>query len=244
MSPDPERWLLVSDVDDTLLGDDEALVKLTAALQAVRARLVLAYNSSRPCASLRRSLLEHPLLPQPDYLIGALGTEIEQGKDGPAFEACTRRLAAEWRRETIAALMERLGFEAHADEFQTPLKASYHVPGDDQHQYVLEQLDHRGVRVKVIFSGGKNLDIIPFGAGKGNAADYLRNMLDFSPERVVVAGDSGNDREMFILPFKGIVVANAATELKALSDWRIYHAQASHAAGVLEGLQHWGVLES
>jgi sucrose-phosphate synthase len=58
----------------------------------------------------------------------------------------------------------------------------------------------------------------------------------------VVAGDSGNDVEMFVAPFRGIVVGNADEDLKRLSGPHIYKAEKAHAAGLLEGLRYWGVL--
>lgn len=240
-------WLFVSDVDDTLLGDDQALVTLADALAAARARLVLAYNSSRPCASLRRSLAEQAHLPRPDYLIGALGTEIQRFLDGnsvseQAIAAYARQLTGGWQRDKIAALMDSLGFAAHADEFQTPLKASYHVPGEAHYRRVLEQLERHGVQANVIFSNNQNLDIIPAGADKGTAVDFLRTTFGLSIGQVVVAGDSANDVAMFQRGFKGIAVANADNQLKTLTGPQIYHARASHAGGVLEGLRHWGVV--
>ncbi|MCJ7432204.1 MAG: HAD family hydrolase [Anaerolineales bacterium] len=237
-----KNYLFVSDVDDTLLGNNQSLAKLTATLNAARDQIVIAYNSSRPCASIRKSLEEQVHLPQPDYLIGALGTEIQDTCHGEAIGAYTNQWVADWKRNEVAALMNRLGFAAHEDEFQTPFKASYHVLGDAQYQRVLEHLKREGIRAKVIFSSGKDIDIIPAGAGKGTAVESLRVMRGFNVEQVVVAGDSVNDREMFLHSYRGIVVGNADTHLKALTGPLIYHAQKYHAAGVLEGLRHWGVL--
>ena len=244
MSKSSKCCLLVSDVDDTLLGDEHALAELAKALEAVRGQIVLAYNSSRPCASLKKSLAEHENLSQPDYLIGALGTEMEHFGSGEAVSAYSHQLADSWRRDEIAALMSKLGYAAHDREFQTPFKASYHVPGHEQYLHVLDQLDRAGIVAKVIYSGNKDLDIIPAGADKGKAVEFLRRLLGFDVEQVLVAGDSANDREMFLYPFKGIIVANADDHMKALHGPNIYHSQACHAAGVLEGLRHWGVLHS
>lgn len=241
-NPLASRFLFVSDMDDTLLGDDMALGKLADALMAVREQIVIVYNSSRPCASLRESIAQNNNLLKPDYLIGALGTEIEQFTTGKTISAYSLKLTEGWRRDEIAALMERLGFAAHAAEFQTAFKASYHVPGVDQYQHVLEHLREAGLDAKVIFSSNKNLDIIPPGADKGKAVIFLHKMLQFRADQVVVAGDSANDREMFLHTFKGILVGNADEALKSLSSPQIHHAASSCAAGVLEGLRHWGVV--
>jgi hydroxymethylpyrimidine pyrophosphatase-like HAD family hydrolase len=44
---------------------------------------------------------------------------------------------------------------------------------------------------------------------------------------------------MFQMGFRGVVVANAQPELRALVGRYIYHAEQAYAAGVLEGVRHW-----
>ena len=238
------HWLFVSDVDDTLLGDDEALARLASALENARDAIQIAYNSSRPIASVLKSIAVQPRLPVPDYVIGALGTEIACAPDWSLLDGYASRLNDDWWRDEIATWMNGLGFQPHADEYQTRFKVSYDVPGEENHRRIVTRLEALGYRVKVIYSGDKNLDIIPAGAGKGEAADYLRRRLGLEVDRVVVAGDSANDRDLFKTSFKGIVVANADRVMQALSGSHIYHTRASYAAGVLEGLQHWGVVGS
>lgn len=240
--PQPSQWLLSSDVDDTLLGDDVALDRLSAELRQARDAITIVYNSSRPCASLRRSLAEQAMLPLPDYLIGALGTEIEYGASAQPVAEYGQTLAQDWPRDAIAAVMRELGFLPHAPEYQTAFKASFDVPGEDNYRRALDRLAQDGHRVKVIFSAGRNFDIIPMAAGKGQAVEFLRRRLGIESDRVIVAGDSANDRDMFVAPFKGIVVANADETLKAVSGPHVYHARSDCAAGVLEGLRHWGAL--
>jgi sucrose-6-phosphatase len=238
------RWLFVSDVDDTLVGDSAALAQLNSALREAGDRIILVLNSSRPCASVRRTLQSVPHLPEPDFLIGALGTEIENCATGQRLAEYDRHIEPAWQRDQVAAITKKLGFTPHDAEFQTPFKASYDIPGAPAYQEVVRQLETAAMRAKVIYSGGRNLDIIPERAGKGTVIAYLRQQLNIPPERVVVAGDSANDLDMFTPPYKGIVVANADVELKQLTGDHIYHARSTHAAGVLEGLQYWQVLNT
>ena len=62
--------------------------------------------------------------------------------------------------------------------------------------------------------------------------------------RVVVAGDTGNDAAMFEQFDRGVVVANAKPELVAFAEslgrGRAYRARQAYAAGVEEGLEHYG----
>lgn len=236
------KWLFVSDVDDTLLGQDSSLRALVLALEQVASTVAIVYNSSRPCASLRRSIETIPSLPVPDYLIGALGTEIQVGPTGRFLSEYSRHVDYAWNRQRVAEVAADQSLVAHADEFQTPFKASFDIPGSAAYHDIARGLEEEALKAKVIFSGGKNLDIIPIRAGKGNAIHFLRRQLEIDPAHVVVAGDSGNDLEMFAAPYKGIIVANADKDLSRLGNDHIYHASAARAAGVLEGLRYWGVL--
>lgn len=238
-------WLFVSDVDDTLVGDEAALISLAAVLEAARPSLTLVYNSSRPCASVRQTLANIPHLPTPDYLVGALGTEIEEGLSGKRLEAYSRHLLdSGWDRARVAAVAEPLAIAPHPEAFQTPFKASYDVAGEEAYREIVAKLEEARLPVKTIFSIGKNMDIIPQTAGKGQAIHYLHAILNINPQQVVVAGDSANDLDMFVPPFKGIVVGNAEAVLRELANEHdnIYQARATHAAGVLEGLRYWGVV--
>lgn len=235
------EWLFVSDVDDTLLGDEEALAVLNAALERARPRVGLALNSSRPCASLHRSLEAHRMLPSPDFLIGALGTEIEDS-DGKRVEGYTRRFADGWDRDAVERLVPETKVLPHRPEYQTPFKISYDVKDAGVVDEVRQRLNAAGITATVLFTHRVAMDIIPDAAGKGAAIEFLRNHLKVGLDRVVVAGDSANDVDMFTDQTRGIVVANADAELKNLAGLHIYRSGRSFAAGVLDGLKHWNVL--
>jgi hydroxymethylpyrimidine pyrophosphatase-like HAD family hydrolase len=139
-------------------------------------------------------------------------------------------------------VLDPLGFVPHQAQFQTPLKVSYTIPDMGAHQHALDRLYASGLRAKTIYSGGGNLDIIPAQAGKGNAIHYLARRLAILRDHVVVTGDSANDLDMFVAPYKGIIVANAEPALKALTGPTMYQARRSFARGVLEGLRFWNLV--
>jgi sucrose-phosphate synthase len=89
-------------------------------------------------------------------------------------------------------------------------------------------------------SQGRLLDVLPLGASKGQALRHLAFTWGIPLDRFLVAGDSGNDRDMLLGDVLGIVVGNHSPELAALRGRpRIYFARGTCAAGVLEGIRHY-----
>jgi sucrose-6F-phosphate phosphohydrolase len=237
--------LLVSDVDDTLLGGPRSgVVALMTALARRPPGFLVAWNSSRPCASLRETLAHHPDLDLPDYQIGALGTEMVHGETGEPVAGYQERFSADtgWNRARIVALVERWHLTPHPAIYQTPFKVSWHLPDPHQLPAITDAVNAAGCQARLILSGGNNLDIIPATAGKQVAITFLAHRHHIPPHHIAVAGDSGNDRDMFIPPWCGIVVGNADPDLQQLTGDHLYHARGHQAEGVLEGLRHWRFL--
>ncbi|MEM8494908.1 MAG: HAD-IIB family hydrolase [Planctomycetota bacterium] len=238
-----DKWLLVSDVDDTLTGDDLAFAELADALANNRDRVRVALNSSRPWASVERTVRDvFPDRFPIDASITAMGTQIRVG-DRPC-EAWDTHLG-DWPRDAIFELMTSFGHRPHADEYQTLRKASFAVPRDQQAD-VRNALAKADLPVRIIASGTDDFDVLPTGAGKDHATRFLHESLELDaghPLRLVVAGDSANDLAMFQAAPRAIAVGNARAELvEAMPVETTFHAKARHAAGVLEGLRHFGVL--
>lgn len=236
--PSPEHWLLVSDVDDTLVGDDEALETF---LDLVRRSkyLTVAVNSSRPHESVMATLRELPAGFTPRAVITALGTEVFV--DGELLESWRSRFRG-FDRRPIDEAMEKLGLTPHAEEMQTPLKGSFSVPRGVPIDLVMEALEKLPVSLRTIVShDGTDLDVIPREAGKGAATLHLAERLGVPMRQLVVAGDSANDVLMFDAVEKAIAVGNAREELLRVADpVKTYFASGGCAAGIIEGLRHWG----
>ncbi len=238
-----EQWLIVSDIDDTLTGDRDALAHLWATIRPRHENIRLVLNSSRPAASVDRTIGDYfPPGFAPDAIITGLGTEIRV--DG-VFLPDWSSLFETWPRQEIVDCVLRFGHELHADEFQTLGKASFSVPDRGAVDTLLAALSARGFPVRALYTGESDLDLIAPDAGKDRAMTFLARYFDVPRGRVVAAGDSGNDLAMFEAADHAIAVGNARRELRhAAPRYKTYFARAPHAAGVLEGLRAFGVLPS
>jgi sucrose-6F-phosphate phosphohydrolase len=232
--------LLVSDLDGTLLGDSRTLDEFVTWYAEERERMRLVYSSGRLLASIRGSIADHRL-PEPDAIICGVGTEIHDLTTGEMIEGWPE-MAFDWSPPLIRSVCEEYDELAEQpSEFLSKFKLSYY--GHGLNESILErltrQLEAVGQEVSLVYSSNRDLDILPAATNKGTAAMYLARRWGIDRRCVIVAGDSGNDLEMFIAGFRGIVVANAQSELRRLHGANVYHAKAKFAAGVLEGLQHW-----
>lgn len=232
------RWLLVTDVDDTLLGDDKAYRDFEQVVSS-SGELIIVLNSSRPVASVQQTLAS--LVPpfRPAAIIGAMGTEISHG--GRFVSDWTQRFG-DWSREPIDEIMSELGFPPHDPEFQTPLKASFAVEGGDARRKARVAISESGYPVKIVASGTSDFDILPPNADKGDATLFAAELLGVPRNRLIVAGDSANDEAMFNVAERGIVVGNARDELRRVVDPKhAYLAARERAHGLLEGLSYYEV---
>ncbi len=230
---------LVCDVDGTLLGDDAALGHFAEWYLQREREIRLVYNSGRFIDSVMESVAT-TLLPTPDAIIGGVGTEIGFPATGNRLTTWWERFH-EWNPDAIAEMLKddpRL--QPQPAEFQSNYKRSYYA-----HNLTPSELDelHRRVSTvssaSLVYSSQRDLDFLPSQANKGTATAFLGCHWGLSYDRIIVAGDSGNDKAMFELGFLGIVVANAQPELQQLADRRIYLSPYSYASGVLDGLRQW-----
>ena len=96
----------------------------------------------------------------------------------------------------------------------------------------------------VLMSANVYLDVLPRGVNKGTTLMRVLRFLGCDIDACIVAGDSVNDHAMFTTGARGIVVANSEPALRAVLGVRpnVYWARETGAGGILEGLQHFGVL--
>lgn len=256
MSGKRPQWVLASDIDNTLTGDEAALQSLSRRLEALRdaGQLFLILSTGRRLVQVLDGFSGESL-PQADAIISQVGTEIylpPYVETMPPLAEWENQLRSTFSRDRALSFLQSIeGVEMQPAHYNTSLKVSAFLhQAPDPHAAArairrrIEEAEEADV-YQVVWSSGMHLDIIPAGAGKGKAILFLLDHLQLEPQQVIVAGDSGNDRAMFDTFPHGIVVANAQPELKALAKEErpgCYFASQPSAAGVAEGLRHFGVL--
>jgi sucrose-6F-phosphate phosphohydrolase len=232
--------LLICDLDGTLLGDDLALDKFAVWYAQARDHFRLAYSSGRFVESVRDSI-DSSSLPEPDAIIGGVGTEIydfTQARQAPMRPPSMLG----WNPHMIRDICEEnRELKPQPQHLLSYYKVSFYGPDLDQSfiDHLARRMAGADQPVTIVYSSNLNLDILPADTNKGSAAAFLARRWQIDPQRVIVAGDSGNDAAMFQVGFRGIVVGNARPDLRSLVAPHIYHATAQFAAGVLEGLDYW-----
>lgn len=238
------EWALVFDLDRTLVGDRVALKQFVEWLRAHKTGLAFGVVTGRKLESALWALRDWGL-EAPDVLISSVGSEIHYGPDWRADAGWENHIRPNWRRDDVARVLETVpGLRPQAHRKLGTYKLSYYVnPKRLPEIATLYGLLHRaGLRAKILYSQSRFLDVLPHRASKGQAVRYLAFKWAIPINRFVVAGDSGTDLDMLTGETLSIVVANHSPEVACLRGREgVFFARHPFAAGVLEGLQHFGV---
>jgi len=237
--------ILFCDIDNTLLGDAEGLRALVERLEGTGDRCAFAVATGRRIDSAVDALKEHGA-PQPEVYVTAVGTEIHYRTQLTPDKEWSRNIDYRWDSNEIAeALSGSPGLELQPKSEQRRHKVSFYIDPRiaPEIQDLEKRLRRKGLRVKVVFSHGQFLDVLPVRASKGLAIRYVADRWGVPMDRVLVAGDSGNDEEMLTGNSLAVVVANYSEELERLRGMdRVYFASKPYAWGVLEGIEHYAFL--
>jgi sucrose-phosphate synthase len=240
---DEKMNVLVTDIDGTLTGDCEGLAEFNEYIARNRKYLVLIYATGRDMIEFMNGITLEGLLP-PDAAILSTGSEIYINTGGSFLPDLNWRdiMKDSWEKEKIESIMKNVT-GAVSQYKSEPFKVCYYAkPGafGGIQAEIEGKLNDAGLLAKIITSHGIYIDILPYRCDKGAAAEYLTKKMGYKKDQVLVAGDSGNDADLFGKFNRGIVVGNAHDELKdRISGLDMYYAGQSCAAGLLEGLKHY-----
>ena len=239
--------MLVCDIDNTLIGDTQAVGGFHDWHDA-QSSILYGIATGRTFHGAQY-LLAREGAPHPAFLIASVGTSIY------IYDTARRHyvrdtqweesLAQNWRRDAINELLAQLPYLRPQGPLEnTPLKLSYfveegrHVTAD-----IRKLLNAAGLEATIVQSHGHYLDILPLKASKGTACDYVRRKLGLQSDQVIVAGDSGNDTEMLRSFKNAIIVGNFSDNIAHLPELsHCYVARGRHATAVLEGVDYFRCL--
>lgn len=183
----PHRFCIVSDLDHTMVDHTDpqyaSLLEFNRIWSAkFRHDSYLVFSTGRSLTSYLELRKDAPLL-TPDLLICSVGTEIYQKTDAglEVDEEWNAELDKGWSRDKIVATAKAhfSELQPQADSEQRPHKVSYHlhsdaVPKSEYVQQLREKLAEQGLDVKVVHSGGSDVDVLPHCASKGLALQFLQ----------------------------------------------------------------------
>jgi sucrose-6-phosphatase len=240
--------LFVTDLDNTLVGDPAALQELNEWLSKSRLNsgTKIVYATGRSRTSYQSLAASVNLLP-PDGLISSVGTEIYLEGEEPWSE-WENHISPGWQRSAIPKIAAQFAdLKPQPIEEQRPYKISYYLSETAAIEVIprlRQELRYQQIPAEIIYSGNKDLDIIPKASNKGAAVQFLQQYWQLDTSPAVVCGDSGNDISLFNYeqPY-GIFVGNAQQELKLWYELnateRHYLAHGNYARGILEGLEYF-----
>lgn len=237
--------LIITDLDNTLTGDDEGLQAFANLIRENR-HVGFGVATGRNL-QMALKLIEQLQLPMPDVLDTATGTELYYGEKLVSDRSWRKQISHQWNPSGVREILDGVdGLFYQSSDEQSLFKVSYKLDLESAPSLaqIKRLLREAKLKAKVVLSLGIYLDIIPVRGGSDLSIRHLLYKWGFSPEQLLVAGDSGNDEGMLKGRTLGVVVGNYSPELEKLRKLpRIYFAQAHHARGIIEGIKYYNFLE-
>lgn len=235
---------LFTAIDNTLLGDEEALVQLIEVVRANRRRFLFGIATGRRLDAVL-TILKRNSIPAPDVLVTSLGTEIYYSSKLFPDIAWSNHIDHAWTPQVLRRCLKSMpGLTPQPKAEQSRFKVSYFY--DAQIAPSLEELlgllRQQELSVNATLSFGQYLDIVPARASKGQALRYVASKYNIPLDRTLVTGGSGGDADMLRGNTLGVVVANRHSEelLDLTGNEQVYFAKGAHAWGVIEAIRHYG----
>ncbi len=232
--------ILATDLDGTFLGGDiRSRWKFYHELEKNRDRFLLIFVTGRGLNSIQK-LCHKPGIPEPDYIIGDVGTTIVHWPTKTPVSPVQNWVDEMWNGagdRLKALLANEPGIELQP--LVPDRRVSYYYQPDSLLNSTLQKIVDAGC--DYIISGDRYLDVMPKGVSKGPSLLKLIDVLSLDQEDVITAGDSLNDLSLFETGLKSIAVANSEPKLveKTQALPNVYFSPKMGVAGISDGLQYY-----
>jgi sucrose-phosphate synthase len=156
-----------------------------------------------------------------------------------------RQIRHRWDRGEVDRVVSAIAGLEPVPQAATPYRLRYRLsPGHAPSlRDIQRHVRKEGLRVTTILDHETHVDIVPIRASTGLAIRFFCFKWNLEPQRLLVAGDSGNDWDMLCGDTLGVVVSNHTPELERLRGRsRVYFARSPHAWGILEGIDWYDFL--
>lgn len=262
-----ERDALASDLDGTLIPlpdtaqNEEDLIRLNK-LREIH-DFILIFATGRSFHSVLNAVEQHAL-PMPDWIICNVGTSIYKKTEDSFFELSAyheklSEICGCIDRKKVEATIKHLSkLKLQPEENQSDFKISYWCEEVDLQDLVdqineiqqQESLPYSCLGSVDPFNKRGLIDILPNGVNKAYALDWLGHLLELAPDKIVYAGDSGNDLAALVGGYASVLVGNATeclrSEVRELAKEQknsglCYFAKNVATSGVLEGMRHFNL---
>ncbi|MFQ6539944.1 MULTISPECIES: HAD-IIB family hydrolase [Aphanothece] len=267
-APAPERLLLCTDLDRTLLPNgrqpESPQARPLFARLVQRPEVTLAYVSGRDAGLVAEAIRDYAL-PTPDWVVADVGTTLLQvSPEGwISHRGWHQAIGRDWGGRTASDIQDLLADldRLHLQEpsKQNTYKLSFYTElGSDVSSLQVEmqrRLNRQGFQASLIYSIDEPaqiglLDVLPASATKLHAIQFLMQTLNFPMSQTLFAGDSGNDLPVMQSELPSVLVANADQTVIAQldckpgerhSEWNLYLARGGFMG--MNGNYSAGILE-
>jgi hypothetical protein len=267
------KLLLCTDLDRTLLPNgtqpESPSARRCFTRLTERRDVTLVYVTGRHKLLVQQAIKCY-CLPQPDMVISDVGTKIYDLRAGAwkTWGDWEKEITPDWAGQTHADLSDLFRdlkpLKLQEREKQNTHKVSYYVSLYEDKDELIQEMDQRltqrGINASLIWSVDEPtavglLDVLPRGATKLHAIEFLRDRLGYALKETVFAGDSGNDLPVLTSRLPAVLVLNAARTVREAARVEaersgnldaIYFAKGgfldmngNYSAGILEGVAHY-----
>ncbi len=237
-------FVLATDLDGTFLGGSDAQREtLYRFLETQRDNSLLVFVTGRDLTFIR-SLFDEPGFPRPDYIIGDVGTTVVHGNTFEPLSEVQDWVASRWQNANARVKAMLAGEPGLRLQNVNPeRRVSYYYEPALLQPDTVQKITDAGF--DCITSADIYLDVMPKGVAKGPTLLRFIEALDLYQDDVVTAGDTLNDLSLFQTELPGIAMGNAEEKLVAAIQTleNVYHSPKPGAAGILDGLQHFGKID-